>query len=236
MELLQNFLDNSNFPILSAFIIGLMAAISPCPMATNITAIAYIGKNLENKKSVFINGLIYTFGRIITYVVLAAILYFGASKFHIASFFNTYGEKILGPLMILIGFFMLDFIKIKLPGLGKWTDKLQQDGKQASGWFSLIMGIVFALAFCPYCAMLFFGMLMPITISSEAGMVLPFVFALATGLPVIIFAFLIAFTLSSVGKFYNKIKVFEIWFRRIVAILFILVGIYFIIEQFFHHH
>ena len=84
--------------------------------------------------------------------------------------------------------------------------------------------------------MLFFGMLMPLTISSEAGMVLPFVFALATGLPVIIFAFLIAFTLSSVGKFYNKIKVFEIWFRRIVAILFILVGIYFILEQFIHHH
>lgn len=232
MEFLQNILDGSNFPILSAFILGIMAAISPCPLATNITAIAYIGKNIENKRGVFINGIIYTLGRAVTYVGIAAILYYGANTFHVASFFSKYGERLLGPVMIVIGFLMFDFVKIKLPGLGKITDRFQQEGKKVSWVSSLLLGILFALAFCPYCAMLFFGMLMPLTIASPAGLALPLVFSIATGLPVIIFAFLIAYTLSSVGGLYNKLRIFEKWFRRVVAVLFILVGFYFVFTYF----
>lgn len=232
MEFLQNILDGSNFPILSAFILGIMAAISPCPLATNITAIAYIGKNLDNKRSVFVNGLIYTLGRVVTYVGIATVLYYGASTFHVASFFTKYGERFLGPVMIFIGIFMLDFIKINLPGLGKITDRFQQEGKKVSWVSSLLLGILFALAFCPYCAMIFFGILMPLTIASPAGLALPLVFAITTGLPVIIFAFLIAFTLSSVGGLYNKLRIFEKWFRRVVAVLFILVGFYFVYTYF----
>lgn len=232
MEYLQNILEGSNFPLLSAFIIGIMAALSPCSLATNITAIAYIGKNLENKRSVVLNGLIYTLGKVITYVGIAAILYFGANTFHVASFFSKYGERFLGPVMIIIGVLMLDFIKIKLPGLGKITDRFQQEGKKVSGWSSLLLGILFALAFCPYCALLFFGMLMPLTIASPEGLAIPLVFAITSGLPVIIFAFLIAYTLSSVGGVYNKLRSFEKWFRRVVAILFILVGFFFIYTYF----
>lgn len=228
MDFLQNLLDGSNFPILSAFILGLMTAISPCPLATNITAIAFIGKNIENKRKVFINGLFYTLGRAVTYVVLGMILFLGASKFHIASFLQNNGEKFLGPLLLIIGIFMLDFIKIKFPGLGKITDKFQNSEKQGSGMSALLMGIVFALAFCPYSGVLYFGMLIPMTISSSSGLLLPLVFAIATGLPVIIFAYLIAFTLSGVGKLYNGLKVFELWFRRVVSAMFIIVGFYYI--------
>lgn len=233
MEFLQNILDGSNFPILSAFIIGLMTAISPCPLATNITAIAFIGKNIENKRKVFINGLLYTLGRAITYVLLGVILFFGASKFHVASFFQSNGEKFLGPLLLIIGIFMLDFIKIKFPGLGNITDKFQNSEKRGSGISALLMGILFALAFCPYSGVLYFGMLIPITISSASGLILPLIFAIATGLPVIIFAYLIAFTLSGVGKLYNGLKVFELWFRRVVSAIFILVGLYYIYIFFF---
>ncbi len=228
MEFLQNILDGSNFPILSAFILGLMTAISPCPLATNITAIAFIGKNIENKRKVFINGILYTLGRAITYVTLGVILYFGASKFHVASFFQSNGEKFLGPLLLIIGVFMLDFIKIKFPGLGNITDKFQNNEKQGSGLSALLMGVVFALAFCPYSGVLYFGMLIPMTISSSSGLILPLVYAIATGLPVIIFAYIIAFTLSGVGKLYSRLKAFELWFRRVVSAIFILVGLYYI--------
>ena len=228
MDFLENILAGSNLPVLTAFVLGLMTAISPCPMATNITAIAYIGKNIENKRRVFINGLLYTAGRAISYVGLAMILFFGASQFQIASFFNKYGERIIGPLLLIIGIFMLDLIKINFPGLGKITDRFQKGEKQASGLRALLMGIVFALAFCPYSGVIYFGMLIPITITSASGLLLPLVFALATGLPVVIFAYLIAYTLSGVGKLYKSMKTFEFWFRKVAAVVFIAFGLYYI--------
>jgi cytochrome c-type biogenesis protein len=231
MDYLQNLLDNTSMPLVSAFLLGLMTAISPCPLATNITAIAYISKNIENKRRVFINGLFYTLGRAISYVTIGVILFFGASKFHIAGFFQSNGEKFLGPLLIIIGIFMLDIIKFNFPGLGKITDKFN---KIETNWLSsLFMGMLFALAFCPYSGVLYFGMLIPMTISSTSGLFLPFIFAIATGLPVIIFAYLIAFTFSEVGNFFNRLKTFEKWFRKLVAFVFIAVGIYYMYIFFF---
>ena len=227
MEFLQNWLDATNIPILSAFILGIMTAISPCPLATNITAIGFISKDLENKRHIFFNGLWYTLGRAISYTGLGVILYFGASKFQIAKFFQSNGEKLLGPLLIIVGILMFDFIKIKFPGFGKLNDRIQNKDRKTNWWSSLVLGIVFALAFCPYSGVLYFGMLIPMTISSTSGLFLPFVFAIATGLPVIIVAYLLAFSISSVGGFYNKVKIFEKWFRRIVAVIFILVGLYY---------
>lgn len=214
--------------MLTAFLLGLMTAISPCPLATNITAVAFIGKNIGSKRKVFLNGILYTLGRAITYVLLAVILYFGASKFQIASFVQSNGEKYLGPLLLIIGIFMLDFIKIKFPGLGKLTDRFQNSKNHGSGLSALLMGVVFALAFCPYSGVLYFGMLIPMTISTASGLILPLFFAIATGLPVIIFAYLIAFTVSGVGKLYNGLKTFEIWFRRVVSAVFIIVGLRYI--------
>ncbi|MBI9038542.1 MAG: sulfite exporter TauE/SafE family protein [Bacteroidales bacterium] len=228
MEFLQNLFDNSQLPLLSAFLLGLMTAISPCPLATNITAIAFISKNIKNKKKVFVNGLIYTLGRAITYTGLGLIFYFGASQFHISSFVQSWGEKILGPLLIIVGLFMLDFLKIKFPGLSKLSEKMEKKS-QSGFWGVLLLGIVFALAFCPYSGVLYFVMLIPMTITSASGLYLPIIYALGTGLPVIIFAWVIAYTVSSVGGVYNKVKIFEIWFRRIVSIIFIIAGLYFII-------
>lgn len=227
MDFLQSLLDGTNIPVFSAFILGIMTAISPCPLATNITAIAFISKDIENKKRVFKNGLVYTLGRAISYTVLGVILYFGASKFEVSKLFQEYGERILGPLLIVIGVLMLGVIKIKFPGLSKISQKMEEKSKSGNFWSVLLLGIIFALAFCPYSGVLYFGILIPMTVSSASGLILPPVFALATGLPVIIFAYLIAFTLSGVGNIYNKIKVFEKWFRKIIAIIFILVGLYY---------
>ncbi len=227
MELLQSILENARFPFITAFVLGLMTSVSPCPLATNITAIAFISKEIEDKLKVFVNGLIYTLGRAISYTTLGLLFYFGASQFRIAWFFQNWGEKILGPLLFVIGLLMLDVIRIKFPGLGKLTEMMEK--KSRSGfWGVLLLGIVFALAFCPYSGVLYFGMLIPMTISSASGLYLPVVFAIATGLPVILFAWVVAFTVGSVGTVYNKVKIFELWFRRVVAVVFIGVGLYYI--------
>lgn len=228
MDFLNNLVNQSEYGVLVALALGLMAAISPCPLATNITAIGYISKDIENKRRVFISGLIYTLGRAVSYTALGVILYFGASQFQVQKLFQGWGEKILGPLLIIIGIFMLDIIK--LPSLNFGGKMGGKSGK--SYWSSFLLGVIFALAFCPYSGVLFFMGLIPLTIASPEGLFLPLIFATATGLPVIIFAWLIAFALGNVGKVYNKIKVFEKWFRRIIAALFIAVGIYYVVMFF----
>mgnify|MGYP000220398024 FL=1 len=227
-EALTNLLQNSSVPLLSAFILGLMTAISPCPLATNITAVGFIGKDIENRNRVFYNGLIYTLGRAITYTGLAALIFLGADQMELSGWFQQYGEKILGPLLIIIGLFMLGIFKINFPGMNKYMQRYQEKGV-SSFWEVLFIGILFALAFCPYSGVLYFGMLIPMTLSSGSGLALPVVFAIATGIPVIIFAWLLAYTIAGVGKFYNGLKVFEKWFRRVVAVLFIGIGIYYVI-------
>ncbi len=230
MDWLQSLLDSSSLPFLSALLLGIITSISPCPLATNITAIAFISKDIENKKRVFLSGLIYTLGRAVTYTTIGVIFFFGANQFKIAGFLQKYGERILGPVLILIGLFMLDLIKIKLPFSSNISERLEKKAEKGGFWGVLLMGIAFALAFCPYSGVLYFGMLIPMTISSASGLYLPLIFAVGTGLPVIIIAYLIAYTVSGVGSFYNKIKVFELWFRRVVAIVFIGAGIYYLAQ------
>jgi len=226
-EFLNNLYANTSVPFVSALVLGLLTAISPCPMATNITAIGYISKDLGNRNRIFYNGLIYTLGRTISYTALALILFLGADQFKISAFFQLYGEKILGPFLLLMGIFMLGIIKVNFPSFNRLTERFQQQSK-FSYLNVFLLGVVFALAFCPYSGVLYFGMLIPLTISTS-GLHLPVVFAIATGIPVIIFAWLIAYTISGVGKLYTSTKSFEYWFRRVVAVIFIGIGIYYII-------
>ena len=185
MEFLTNLLDNSTMPWLSAFVLGIMTAISPCPLATNITAVGFISKDIKDRNRVFINGLLYTLGRAITYMAIALVIYLGADQFKFSGFFQIYGEKILGPLLIIIGVFMLDIVKIKFPGMSGLTSRIEAKTKW-SYLDAILLGVIFALAFCPYSGVLYFGMLIPMTVASASGLFLPIVFALATGIPVII--------------------------------------------------
>jgi cytochrome c-type biogenesis protein len=228
MEFLTNLLDNSSMSWLTAILLGLMTSISPCPLATNITAIGFISKDIDNRNRVFFNGLFYTLGRAITYTSIAFVIYVGADQFRFSGFFQINGEKIIGPLLIIIGVLMLDVIRIKFPGLSGLSSRME---KRKSWRYidALLLGMVFALAFCPYSGVLYFGMLIPMTVTSASGLYLPVLFAVATGIPVILFAWLLAYTVSGISSMFNKIKAFEIWFRRIIAVLFIFVGIYYVI-------
>ncbi|HLN75371.1 MAG: aromatic aminobenezylarsenical efflux permease ArsG family transporter [Methylococcaceae bacterium] len=226
MEFLTNLLENSTLPWLSALVLGLMTAISPCPLATNITAIGFISKDLDQRNRVFVNGLVYTLGRAISYTAIALIIYWGADRVKFSGFFQLYGEKMIGPVLILIGLFMLDVIPVRFPGISRLTSAMEN--KSRWGYFdALFLGMIFALAFCPYSGVLYFGMLVPMTVASASGLYLPMVFAVATGIPVMIMAWILAFSIGSIGNVYNRIKRFESWFRRIVAVLFIAVGGYY---------
>lgn len=228
MDFLQSLLENTNIPILSAFVLGLMTAISPCPLATNITATAFISKNISSKKKVFLSGILYSLGRAFTYTTIGLILFFGASKFHIARFFNQNGEKYLGPLLIVIGLMMLNVIRLNFFGKSSFTEKLSEKFKDKGLLGSFLIGAVFALAFCPYSGALYFGMLIPITISSIDGLYLPIIFAFGTGLPVLLFTYLLAFAAGSIGAFYNKITKIEKVMRTVAGVVFILTGLYYV--------
>lgn len=224
-------MGTSNISLIAAFFIGLMMAISPCPLATNITAIAYISKKLENKNTTLLLGGVYTLGRMIIYVAIASlIVWFGINIQFISLGLQKYGEKVLGPLLIVIGIVMLDFIKINLfkgnSRLEEFKEKLSRKGLLGS----FLLGMVFALAFCPFSAVLFFGMLIPLAITAGDGIIIPSVFALATGLPVIIFSLILVYSVSNLGKIMNKVQTFEKWMRRIVAGIFVIIGAYYTIS------
>ncbi|VDR33831.1 Thiol:disulfide interchange protein [Alistipes sp. cv1] len=229
MEYLQNLADGSSWPILTAFLLGLMTAISPCPLATNITATAYLSKDIGNKRRVLFNGVFYTLGRMFTYTALGLVFYFGASQFQIAKLLQGVGGMWLGIALVVIGVLMLDVIKLGGISTGRIAEKLGRKEGKKTYLDAFLLGLLFALAFCPYSGVLYFGGLIPMTIAAPSGLLLPPVFAIATGLPVIIIAWIVAYSVGNVGKFYNKMNVFQKWFKRIIAAVFIVVGAYYII-------
>ncbi|MCK5776001.1 MAG: sulfite exporter TauE/SafE family protein, partial [Bacteroidales bacterium] len=150
IEFLNSFIENDSTPILSALALGLMTAISPCPLATNITATAYIAKNIRNKKLVLLSGFVYSLGRAFSYTILGLILFFGASKFQVSRFFNQNGEKFLGPLLIIMGLIMLNVIRLNFLGKSNLSQKLSEKFQNKGLLGSFMIGVIFALAFCPY--------------------------------------------------------------------------------------
>ena len=229
MDFLQSLLDNGSIPAITAFILGILTAVSPCPLATNITAIGFISKDIENHHRIFTNGLLYTFGRIVSYTVLGLILIpilrKGASMYMVQKAVSKYGEMLIAPALIIIGIFMLDIIKLNLPKINVGGESLKK--RMKGGWGAMLLGVLFALAFCPTSGVFYFGMLMPLSAARTGGYLLPVIFAIATGLPVILAAWIIAYSVAGLGKFYNRMQLFEKLFRKIVAILFITVGIYY---------
>ena len=228
MDWLQTLLDNSTTPLLTAFLLGLLTAISPCPLATNIAAIGYIGKDIENRSSAFRKGLLYTLGRTVAYTLLGLLLiiiiHSGASMFGIQRFIASWGELLLGPLLLVIGVLMLFGDRLNLPLMG-FKGNAEGVAKRG-GWGAFLLGVLFAMAFCPSSGLFYFGMLIPLSATARMGYLLPIVFAIATALPVLIVAWLLAFSAGEIGRFYGRIQQIERWTTLVVAILFILVGIY----------
>ncbi len=211
----------------SALWLGILTSISPCPLATNIAAVSFLSKRIAHPALVFLSGLAYTFGRMVSYAALGWIIINSLMSVpQVAQFLQKYAGKALGPLLIVTGLILLEVITLRLPGVGlsqRHHNKLAEAG--APGAF--LLGLIFALAFCPVSAALFFGSLIPLALNSKAGTLLPFIYGVGTGLPVLFFAVAIALGVTSMSRWFGRITKIEYYTRKITGAIFILVGFYY---------
>jgi cytochrome c-type biogenesis protein len=219
--------------IASAFSFGILTSISPCPLATNIAAISFIGRRIDSPRAVVATGLLYTLGRTVVYVVLGTLLVSSLLSTPVVSdLLQKHMNKILGPILILVGMLLVGLIQINTKG-SQLGEKVGKRVETWGMWSGLALGVVFALSFCPGSAALFFGSLVPLAVKHESPLLLPFVYGAGTALPVIIFAILIAFSTRAVGQAFNRITQFEWWARRATGLIFIGVGLYFSLAYIF---
>lgn len=227
---LSSITASGSLPVISAFFLGLMAATGPCTMATNIAALAYVGRNMADRKYSVSTAALYTLGRMITYTVLGAlIIYLGLSLPGASIFLQDIGEKVLGPFLIVIGLLMLFIDRLSF---GRTGNAISNLGSKVAGWGmigGLPLGALFALAFCPYSAVLFFAVLLPLALKTSGGVALPAFFAIGTGLPVLLFGMLLSFGVAGISKWVDVITRGEKMIRIIVAVIFIGVGLYYTI-------
>lgn len=228
MDWLNQLAQNTELPLLAALALGILTSISPCPLATNITATAFIAKNISSPSKVLLSGVLYTLGRMFTYTLIGAIIFFGASKFQVAKAFQGNGEKYIGFVLIIIGLIMLNVIRLNFIKGFNFQEKLTNKFKDRGMLGSFSLGALFALAFCPYSGALFFAMLIPLTLSASAGLAIPVVFSIGTGLPVILFAIIIAFSLEKLGSYFKAITKIETFMRYAAGVVFIVTGLYYI--------
>jgi cytochrome c-type biogenesis protein len=212
----------------SALWLGILTSISPCPLATNVAIISFLSKRIAHPFFVFISGLAYTLGRMCAYAVLGYLLIHSILAIpQSAQFLQKYMTKALGPILVITGLILLEVIPLRIPGFSlshKHHTKLSESG--AFGAFAL--GFIFSLAFCPVSAALFFGSLIPLALKTPLGSVLPLIYGVGTGLPVMVFAVAIALGVVSLSHWFNRLTKLEYYMRRITGIIFILVGVYYV--------
>lgn len=228
-QFLNQLLESSQLPVFNAFVLGLLTAISPCPLTTNIATIAYISKHIEGKKSVFIHGLYYCIGRTAAYTLLGAVLIHiirkGEDMFGIQQVLAQWSDRFLGPILIVIGLLIAFGHLLPLPKFGYSGKNSESIQKRKYG--SFLLGVLFAMAFCPTSGLFYFGMLIPMAATENGGLLLPLTYGIATSLPVLVISWILAFSIRSMSQFMHKMNVFQIWFNRFVALIFVCVGIYY---------
>jgi len=208
--------------------LGVLTSISPCPLATNIAAVSFLSKKINHPKAVLWAGSAYTLGRMIAYAFLGIIIITSISSVpSVANFLQKYMNRILGPILLVVGLFLLNVIRLNIPGFSLSKEKQESlAGSGAKGAF--LLGAIFAFSFCPISAALFFGSLIPLALNSKVGMILPFFYGIGTGLPVMVFAIGISLGVLSASRWFHKMAMVEKYTRKITGIIFVAVGLYFI--------
>ncbi|MGD8413477.1 MAG: aromatic aminobenezylarsenical efflux permease ArsG family transporter [Candidatus Latescibacterota bacterium] len=210
----------------TALWLGILTSVSPCPLATNIAAISFIGRRVEQPGQVVAGGALYTLGRSVTYVVLGSALVFSLiSAPYVSNFLQTYMNKVLGPVLVLVGMFLLGLLQFHWGGWGM-AARMENRARKAGLWGALLLGIGFALSFCPVSAALFFGSLVPLAVQNESAILLPTIYGVGTAVPVVAFAIVVSLGAHSLGRLFDNVTRVERWARRITGVVFVGVGIY----------
>ena len=216
----------NGFDIWTALWLGILTSISPCPLATNIVAISFIGRDLSSHVRIFLSGMFYTLGRVAAYISIGALLSVGLSSVpDVANFLQTYMNAILGPMLFLTGILLFGFISFNLPGLR--AERLQKLAGRGGAAGPFLLGFIFALALCPVSAALFFGGLIPLALATHSPVLFPSLYGMGTGLPVMICAILIALGVQAIGRFFTGVTHFEKWARYATGAVFVVVGGYY---------
>lgn len=210
----------------TALWLGVLTSVSPCPLATNLAAISWLAKGIRSPRLVFLAGALYTAGRAATYAALAFVLVASAlSVPQLSSILQTHVNKWLGPLLILVGMFLLGLVEFRFSTRVS-SDKLEQKLYERGVWGSGLLGMLFALSFCPVSAALYFGSLLPLALQHKSSFGLPALYGIGTGLPVLVFAWLLAAGAKSVGEAFDRVAALERYARPATGAVFVVVGIY----------
>jgi len=238
----------------AALYLGVLTSISPCPLATNIAAISYVARKVGDSRSVLGAGVLYTLGRCLLYLALAVLLTSTAMSIPMVSLFlQKYMHLVLAPVFLLLGLFLTGLVSTGLGGTAL-SDGMQKRVDAMGVWGALLLGVLFAVSFCPTSAAWFFG-LVALMMGSEAGaitalltrigislpeaslpggaIILPLVYGVGTAVPVLLVAFLLAYSAQSVGKAYNTLARIEWWARQTTGWLFVALGVFFALKYVF---
>ena len=212
---------------ISAFWLGILTSASPCPLATNIAAISYVGRRLSSARLVLLGGVLYTLGRALTYMVLGALLVTSLLQAPVLShLLQKYLNRAMGPLLVLIGMFLLGLLSLPVSTGGPLASRLQERLGRQGLLGAMALGMLFALSFCPVSAALFFGSLLPLAVAHNSGLLLPWAYGVGTGLPVLAIALMLGMGVSSLATTFKRLTALEKWARYVTGVIFVCVGVY----------
>lgn len=218
--------------LLTSLLLGFLMILDPCTLFTSIAAIGYIDREMQNRKRVLITGGMFVMGKLVTYVLLSIPFIMGAHTDGIHHFLEHWGEPLLAAFMLVCGVLLLfsgHHHHDHDHGVSKW---LQTVDDKSSWLWAFMLGIFFAIAFCPHRLMYFFTMIeMSVSLESAWTWVMPVVFGLGTGLPIMVLAWLISYSVVNTEVLTKKVQSFEKWFRYACAVLFLGFGVYLVIEN-----
>ena len=224
-------MESWSLNIFTAFWLGVLTSISPCPLATNLAAISFVARNLGSSQKVLWSGVLYSVGRMLVYIVIAVLAVASLLSLPEVSFFlETNMHKIIGPLLIIVGIILLEVLPISF-STSLLSNKVQDRAGRWGIWGSGLLGVVFALTFCPLSAALFFGSLIPLAIDGKSAVLMPSVYGLGTALPVVAFALVMAFGVKSIGRIFDRLTQIEKWARKLTAVIFIGAGLYLLLKN-----
>jgi cytochrome c biogenesis protein CcdA len=215
----------------TALWLGILTSLSPCPLATNVAAMGFIGRRTDSARGALWTGLLYTAGRALAYAGLGMVLVGGLLAVPaVSAWLQENMIRLLGPVLLVTGLVLVEWLALPRAGSGRFTGWVQRRASAMGLGAAFFLGVMFALAFCPVSAALFFGSLLPVCLETGSGFWLPLVYGVGTALPVLVFGLVLAFAAGHVGQIFDRVSAVERWARWATGAVFLGVGLVFTVR------